>query len=87
MITTGRFERSNCYWAKYHTLSGEERLLHASLGDIKMWAAKQGSTEITSHTINIYFHSLIKSSVNSATYGRNNAKIPKVRLARAKASA
>lgn len=87
MITTGRFERSSCYWGRYITLTGEERLLHASLGEIKSWAAKREITTISSHVVSSFFHSLIKSSVDSATYSRNNAKISRVHLARVKASA
>lgn len=88
MITTGRFDRSSCYWAKYVTLTGEERMLHASSSDIKAWSARYGITQgITSRVISFYFHTLIKNSVDSATYARNTVKLPKVRLARTKVSA
>ncbi len=75
MITTGRFERSSCYWGKYTTLSGEPRMLHASRADIVSFAERHGYSIITPKVISDYFHHVIKQITDSATFSRNNAKL------------
>jgi len=88
MITTGKFERSSCYWGKYVTLSGESRLLHANSLQIKAWSNRMDTgTDLTSKIVTDYFHSLIKTMVDSATYSRNIAKLERVHLARDRSNA
>ena len=44
-------------------------------------------TDLTSKIVSDYFHSLIKTMVDSATYSRNIAKLERVHLARDRSNA
>lgn len=88
MISWGRFDRSPCYWAKYVTITGEPRLIHATAMDIKFWAKFNSRSDVIDRElINDYFHKVIKDITDSATYSKNTAKLKRVRLTRIKSNA
>ena len=88
MILWGRFDRSPCYWGKYITLTGEPRLIHATVRDIMFYAHFNNRSEVIDNTlINDYFHKVIKDITDSATYSKNTAKLKRERLTRIKSNA